>query len=320
VRGMLTLDYPDYRVVAVNDRSEDATGEILDRLAREYPGLTVIHNAQLPAGWLGKNYALYLATRQTQSDLILFTDADVHMAPSTLRRAVAYMGRRQLDLLALAPHARMPGHVLPAFAGAFVTFYLLYTRAWHAPDLGRREHVGIGAFNLVRRSVYERSGTHRAIAMRPDDDVRLGRIVKEAGGRQELAGGADCVTVQWYASIGELVRGFEKNAFAGLDYRLSRVVMATVAQSLTIVWPFLGVLLTSGWSQGACLLGAMAWLITYARMAPYGGISPWYAPALPLVSLLFQFIIWRATLITLTQGGMTWRGTFYSLDELRANA
>src|SRR4051812_11517909 len=52
-RSMLAQDSPALEVVAVDDRSIDATGAILDRLGGEYPRLRVVHVRELPPGWLG---------------------------------------------------------------------------------------------------------------------------------------------------------------------------------------------------------------------------------------------------------------------------
>ena len=103
VPTMLALDYPDLEVIAVNDRSEDDTGAILDRLAAADPRLKVVHVTELPAGWLGKNHALADGGAAATGEWILFTDADIHFRPDVLRRAVAHARAHSLDHLAAIP-------------------------------------------------------------------------------------------------------------------------------------------------------------------------------------------------------------------------
>ncbi|MCI5159154.1 MAG: glycosyltransferase family 2 protein, partial [Candidatus Electrothrix sp. AUS1_2] len=99
--SVLSLDYPNLEIIVLDDRSTDATPQILDRMASQHPRLRVIHITELPAGWLGKNHALHLGAARATGEYLLFTDADVHYTPDTLRRAVARMETRTLDHLSL---------------------------------------------------------------------------------------------------------------------------------------------------------------------------------------------------------------------------
>ena len=95
LRRLIALDYPNYQVIAVNDRSSDRTGAIMDAVAASSNGrLKVVHVTELPAGWLGKTHAMWSAARQSDSDWILFTDADVMFRPDCLRRTIAYAEAR----------------------------------------------------------------------------------------------------------------------------------------------------------------------------------------------------------------------------------
>jgi cellulose synthase/poly-beta-1,6-N-acetylglucosamine synthase-like glycosyltransferase len=53
LQSLLALDYPDYELIVVDDRSEDDTGRILDEMAAASPRLQVIRIEELPPGWLG---------------------------------------------------------------------------------------------------------------------------------------------------------------------------------------------------------------------------------------------------------------------------
>lgn len=305
--------------IVVDDRSDDGTGAILDRMAAEDAALRVFHVAELPAGWLGKNHALWLGAQAARGDLLLFTDADVVLAPDTVARAAAYLEREGMDHVTIAPRVIMPGWLLQAFGITFGIFFSLFTRPWKARDPRSRQHVGIGAFNLVRADAYRRMGTHQAIAMRPDDDVKLGKLVKKHGFRSDFVLGAEYVSVEWYHSLAEVIRGLRKNGFAGLDYRLWLVLVATAGMLVFFIWPWAAVWVTDGWTRGLYAAAVGLMLMMFAGMAQAQGTPWWLGVLFPLTCVLFLVVVWNATIYALWNRGIEWRGTHYPLDELRAN-
>jgi cellulose synthase/poly-beta-1,6-N-acetylglucosamine synthase-like glycosyltransferase len=336
VTSLLRLDYPALEIVIVNDRSTDETGAILERLTRVLsgfvtaeasakaisrtsdrgPSLKIVTITELPDGWLGKNYALQIGADAAIGELILFTDADIVFEPSALRRAVTLMEEQKVDHLAVIPDIVVPGIALNAFVAAFGVFFSMYARPWKVRDPRSRAHIGVGAFNLIRVEAYRAIGGHRAIAMRPDDDMKLGKLVKKHGFRQDVAVGRDMLTVEWYASVGEMIDGLMKNAFAGVDYSLWKVVASSVALFLMNVWPFLAVFLTSGTTRAlnavsVLLIALIFWTVNGTRVA--------YVLAFPAAALLFIYIMWRSALIAVVSGKITWRGTAYPLSQMRAN-
>ena len=319
LRSLLGQDAPRLEVIVVDDRSGDATGAILDRVAAAEPRLRVVHVAELPPGWLGKNHALWLGAGAAAGELILFTDADVVMAPDTLRRAAAFMRQERLDHLPAAMHVDMPGWLLQAFGVTFGVLFSLFTRPWKAKDPKSMTHVGVGAFNLIRADAYRRIGTHRAIAMRPDDDLKLGKLVKLHGLRQDFVNATRHVRVEWYHSVPEAIHGLRKNGFAGVDYRLWLVLVTTVLQPLFFIWPFIAVFATTGPTRILNLVTVAAILVVFAGGAREQRVRWWYGFAWPLCIALFLVCIWNATLYALIHRGIEWRGTHYSLDELKAN-
>ncbi|MFP5286679.1 MAG: glycosyltransferase family 2 protein, partial [Thermoanaerobaculia bacterium] len=246
LRSVLAQDYPNLEFVVVDDRSTDRTGEILDRMAAADPRLRVVHVTGLPPGWLGKNHALHLGSEGASGDHLLFTDADVVLAPSTVSRAVGFLEREGLDHVTVSPEVERPSLLFEMFIGAFSFFFALFVKPWKARDPKSGKHVGIGAFNLVRAASWRAAGGHRAIALRPDDDLKLGKLLKKNGFRQEFLFGQGLVRVEWYASVRELIHGTTKNSFAAVDYSLPVVIASTVSQLSLNVWPFLGLFLTAG--------------------------------------------------------------------------
>jgi cellulose synthase/poly-beta-1,6-N-acetylglucosamine synthase-like glycosyltransferase len=319
LRSVLAQDWEPLEIVVVDDRSTDRTGEILDRMAVAEPRLRIVHVTELPPGWLGKNHAMQLGAEQAAGELLLFTDADVVLDPTTLRRAVAYLQENRLDHLTVAPEIRVPGVVLKTFVAVFSIFFAMYVKPWKARDPRSPKHIGIGAFNLVRTAAWHAAGTHRAIAMRPDDDLKLGKLLKKNGFRQDLAFGGGLVSVEWYHSVRELVDGLMKNAFAGVDYRVWVVVLSTVLQLAFFVWPFAGVFLTDGPTRLLNLVAVALLLILCWVNARLTHLPVWTGLGFPFATLFFLYIVWRAMILTLVQGGIRWRGTLYPLKELKAN-
>lgn len=317
--SVLAQRYGPLEVVVVDDRSADATGAILDRMAAADPRLRVVHVAELPPGWLGKNHALHVGAAGARGEYLLFTDADVVMEPDAVARAVAYARGHGIDHLAAGPRVEMPSLPLRVFVVLFTLFFSIAFRPWKVRDPRSPAHIGVGAFNLVRTAAYRAAGGHRPIAMRPDDDLKLGKLMKKHGFRQDFVVATESLRVEWYRTFGELVRGLMKNGFAGVDYRLRLVVAATVAQLLVFVLPWAAVWFTGGAAQ--LLFGAAVALAfgMYAGAARAQGVSPLYGLLFPVATLAFLYIVWRAAIVTLARGGIEWRGTHYPLDELRAN-
>ena len=316
LRSVLALDYARLEIIAVNDRSTDATGEILERLALEQPKLRVLHVRELPAGWLGKNHALFQGAQLAGGDYLLFTDADVVFQPSVIARAAAHCELNRLDHLAVFPSVPVTEPLLAMlllmFKGALLSRY----KPWKAPH-SPRHFLGIGAFNMVRASVYRKAGGHGAIPLAVLDDIVLGRLMKQHGGRQEILNGSGAIAVEWYRSTRQLIRGVRKNAFASLDYSMAKLLGATALLLLVRFWPWIGLLATDGaawWLNLAAILAALAFYLDLLRDT---GWSRWCLAFMPVSSLVAIYALWNGSLSALLGGGIEWRGTRYSLDELR---
>lgn len=319
LQSVLQLDYPDFEILIVNDRSTDRTGEILEKMARANSIIRPLHITALPKGWLGKNHALYRAAQAATGELLLFTDADIVMHPAALRNAVQYLLVQRLDHLTASPALKMPGVWLNLFAGFFNMAFFMYAQPWKVKNSRSNKFIGVGAFNLIRAATYHAIGTHQAIAMRPDDDMKLGKLVKQHDGKSEFLHGTRMLCVEWYDSLHAVIQGLEKNIFAGLDYKLWPVIHGTIANLIFWVWPFIGMFFTGGPTQifNFAIVGII--LLIYGYGAGIGNLPRGYGIGVPIAALFFIFLIWNSTLKTLINRGINWRGTFYPLTELKAN-
>lgn len=320
IESLLCQDYPDLEVVLVDDRSEDATGVIVEALAARHANVRGLHVTSLPEGWLGKVHALHAGSKSASGDFLLFTDADVHFEPRALRRAVAHCEATGIDHLAIAPQVTSPGFLQASVAAAFVTGFVLGTRAGGVSRPGSEAFVGIGAFNLVRRTVFERTPGFEWLRMEVLDDVGLALMMHRAGARKEFALGLDDVRITWYPSLSAMANGLEKNLFGAVaryDYaRLTAFLLLIFAS-----FAGLGAALVQPWSVAVRLLGVAALTAVLGNalvVRVRTGVSMGPLLLAPVGGIILVGILIRSAYQCLRRGGVVWRGTLYPVAALRA--
>jgi hypothetical protein len=277
-----------------------------------------IHVRELPAGWLGKVHALDAGTRASSGEWVLYTDADVHFAPGTLRKAVADALHGQLDHLVLMPGFREASFGMNVVLSAFLNGFLLFVRPASIGRPRSRAFAGAGAFNLIRRAALERTGGFEWLRMEVVDDVGLGLMLHRAGARGGFAVAFREVNVRWYPTVGALVRGLEKNLFAGARYSLFRLFASLPGIAALLLAPGASLVIRSVpvlWTAGAAAalsLIAVALVLKARHRLPL-------LPALlsPAGTAVLAVAMLRSGVRCALRGGIDWRGTFYPLGELR---
>lgn len=314
------IDYPELEIIGVDDRSKDATGRIVDAFAVKHPRFRAIHVTELPDGWLGKPHALQKGYEAASGEWLLFTDADVRFQPDALRRAMAVARERKLDHLSLFGDVDMVGFWETVLITFFGMAFHLATNPSGVTNPKSSAYMGVGAFQMVKRAAYEASGGHRRLAMEVIDDMKLGKIVKGAGFRSGVGIAQGAVAVRWHAGAGNVIRGVTKNFFAGTGFSVARVIFSIAGLLLTNVAPFLGVAFGHGWVRVLAAVGLVMALALQCGVDVVLRASPLYCLTLPLGAILFGYMLLRSMVVTLRQGGIIWRGTFYPLAELRRGA
>jgi len=328
LRLLLALDYGNYEVIAVNDRSTDRTGEIMERVAHDshfsqkrrevgHPILRVIHHRELPAGWLGKTYAMWSAANTANGDWLLFTDADVLFRADSLRRALAYAEAERADHVVLFPEMIMKTVGEYMTIAFFQTMFVFGHRPWKVADPKSRDHMGVGAFNLVRRSAYEAVGTYAALRMEVLDDMKLGKVVKNAGFAQRNVFGRDLISIRWARGAMGVVDNLTKNFFAILSFQWWRALISTFGMAFLNLMPFIGVWLAHGWARLPYAIALLSIFMIYVGMSWHSKVPAYCFVLHPVSSALFVYILLRSTAHTLWRDGVVWRGTKYPLEELR---
>jgi glycosyltransferase involved in cell wall biosynthesis len=317
---LLNLDYSNYEIIAVNDRSTDRTGAIMEKVAASPAArgrLHLIHHLQLPAGWMGKTHAMWTAANQSSGDWLLFTDADVLFKPDSLRRALAYAEAAKADHLVLFPRMimkRVGERMMIAF---FQAMFVFGHRPWKVADPKARDHMGVGAFNMVRRSVYESVGTYAALRMEVLDDMKLGKIVKNAGFAQRNVFGEDLISIRWARGAMGIVNNLTKNFFAILSFQWWRTIISVFGLAFLNLLPFAGVWFAHGWARLPYAIALLAMFLIYVGMSSRSDVPAYYFVLHPVSSVLFIYTLLRSMSHTLWNDGIIWRGTKYPLEELR---
>jgi len=324
LESLLNQDYPNLQILAVNDRSTDTTGDLMDALAVQHPQkLRAIHITELPADWLGKTHAMALAARHAVAihhpDYLLFTDADITFHREVIRRSLVHAVATQADHFVTfpTPLIKTPGEGM--LLGYLQVMGLWATRPWRAADpKSIRDSIGIGAFNLLRIRAYQQLGGFDSLRMEILEDLTLARRVKLAGLRQRVAIAPGMVSLHWAPGAMGVVNVMTKNLYAVFRFRTSLVLLTCLWLTLFCLGPI--AYLTVPETRIPSILTLAAIAILYILSSRHSRISPWYATLFPAGATLFLYSILRSVITTLKAGGVTWRGTFYPLAELRKNA
>jgi chlorobactene glucosyltransferase len=319
LRSILAQDYGRFEVIVVNDRSTDATGAILETLAKSDQRLRVIEGEELPAGWLGKPYAMQQAFNQARGEWILATDADVIFDPTALRIALDHCLEGKGDALTLIPHFEASSFwervMIPTWAWVLTMFTLVY-RIGNPKTAGA---VGIGGFFLMRRDVLERIGGYEALKDEVMEDVRLAEMIKRSGARLFTQYAPNLVSTRMYRNFGEMWECSTKNWFAGMKFSLPFALSCVASMYLMSVVPPLialtsAIAIAAGASSDLWLLfipAALSWLVQVLVLgiASMGSkVSPVYALTAPLGLSLLYAMLFDSTMRITRGKGVTWKG------------
>jgi Glycosyl transferase family 2 len=325
LRSVLALDYPNFEVFAIDDRSTDSTGAILDRIAAGHQGeppLRVLHITELPSGWLGKPHAMWLAAQQAAAsdpppEWLLFTDADVRFRSGCLRRAIACAEQQRADHLVLFPTHTLRTAGEKIMLGGFQMLFVFGHRPWKVADPNSDDFIGLGPFNLIRRGAYETIGTFRALRLEVIEDMKLGKLIKQHRLAQRIVFGPGLLPWSWGTGAFGLVRNLTKNLFALMQFRPAKAVGASALWLFLNLAPLAGVLLAPGWARLPYLAALAAMAAIYVGMGRLTSVRAWTFLLHPLSALLMVYTMLCSMAHTLRHRGVIWRGTRYDLEELR---
>ncbi len=197
LKSLIEQDYENYEIIAVDDRSDDRTGEIIKKIAQKNSKLIYVLAEPKPEKWTGKNWACIEGFKKAAGELLLFTDADTFHSKGVISLAVDHMMSQDLDALTVIPKMlcldRWTAITLPVLS----TF--LHTRfsALRVNDSSKKTGYFFGSFFIIKRKTYEMVGTHEGVKAEIVEDGALGKKVKEAGFKLKMVRGEHLVEAVW---------------------------------------------------------------------------------------------------------------------------
>ena len=235
-----------WHVIVIDDDSSDATAAIAESITQAYATDCTAEVSVLAAGarpqgerWVGKNWACSRAMEQVTSAWVLFLDADVSLAPSTLRRALHQAVHEQADLFSLAPRlvcsCLAEWMVQPIMASLLGLGFPIAAANDPASDIA----FAAGPFMLFRTDSYAAIGGHRAMAGEVVEDLALAQRIKRSGYRLRYCLGLDAVDLQMYSDLASLWEGWSKNWFLGLERSVVKALGAGGVVLLMFSGPWL---------------------------------------------------------------------------------
>jgi len=303
-----------YHVIVVDDHSEDSTGALALEAAHAAGAagrLTVTQSESLPGGWRGKVWAMQQGAERGSSftpDYYWFTDADITHSPNTLARLAARAESEKLDLASLMVLLQAKSFAERLLIPPFLYFFLkLYPPKWIVNPRARTAGAAGGCV-LLRRTALERIGGMAAIRAEVIDDCALARAVKRSGGKIWMGLTRRSVSLRAYESFGEIRDLIARTAFTQLGYSSLLLVGTLLGMILTYLLP---VAFTFAGQPVLWRLGLAAWAlmaVTYLPTLRFYGLSPLWAPALPLAAAFYSYATWlSAARYWLGKGGQ-WKG------------
>ncbi|MFD1018581.1 glycosyltransferase [Thalassobacillus hwangdonensis] len=318
IDSLLKQKQVDLEIIPVNDRSSDRTDEIIDTIARNHASVKPIHIKELPEGWLGKNHALSVGAEKATGTYIVFADADVNFSEDMLSKALACIKNECADHLTVAPAFTASSTLLKGFISIFLFGFTVLKRPWRANKNKRTGGIGIGAFQMIMKSCYQETGGYSRLRMRPDDDLAFGQHVKRLGYRQRIVTGLSDLKVEWYPDLKTAVRGLEKNVFAGFNYSILAAAATIIAVFVTHILPFILLIIGRPTIQIISLTLCFLLLCMYSlTTVKFTNFPIFIVLLLPLSASLILFTIVRSLWLTWKHKGIYWRGTHYSLKEMK---
>lgn len=318
MKASLSAGYPSLQVVAVDDRSSDGTGDILERLAAADPRLVVAHVTEARPGWLGKLAALDEGVARATGDWLLFADADVVLLPGALERIVAHCLAEGLDYVTAYPSIEPAGFLAGTCYAAMGPTLAGAGRLWAAADPDSDVAVGMGAFILMRRDLLERSEGLEWLRLEVADDMGLGLLAARAGGRCGVLNARGLLRLPWYSGVGEMFDKLQKNWF-GIVGRFEPVRLAALAAA--VLWCSTSGLLALVAPSPVHVAGALAapalMLGTALLTSRWMGLPLLPAFFVPLGCVLLGAMMIHANVQGVRLGGIRWRGVVYPSAELK---
>ena len=321
IDSALAQEYPNFNVIAIDDRSTDNTGAVMDDIASRHPNLKAFHNTVAPPpGWTGKNNALHQGVKHADGAWLLFVDSDVVLERDALLSSMEVVLRKGFDLLSLLPrlesHSFWESLLVPLAASAASSMYLVPLTNNH---LMKDTAFANGQFLLISREAYHAIGGHETVRDRYCEDVEIARLLKSSGWKPRVAWGNDFCAVRMYNSLDAIFKGWGRIFYAGRAGSPWRTITAVIVLLLCCFSAYaalaFGIYRVAryadwGWLAAASVhLGLLTYFV--ATMYRWSGNPRRNALLFPLGGAMLLGIFLKALRMCVTKR-VEWRGTSYS--------
>ena len=328
VEAVLNQDYPNLEVIVLDDRSTDATHEILVSIrsaTRPANKLQIINGSDLPSGWAGKPHALHQASASARGEWFCFVDADTFLSPQALSACYAKATETKADMFTIMTFQILGSFWEKTVMPLVMTALSVGFSPRKVNDPETKDAIANGQFILIKRSVYDAIGGHESVKDQIVEDKAISEQVKWNGHRLIVANGAKVARTRMYTSLPEMWEGWTKNIYLGLRDQTSLLWLGVFGAFLALItvfflpiWPLLGLVWYFNNGGGLALavvaesLVMWAYLIfVRAKVSINMEISPWYALTTPLGAGVFGAMMLTSAWKVISGQGVSWRGRSY---------
>ena len=272
---LLKQDYPTLEVIIVDDRSTDKTAAIVKTLMEKNSNVQLVKITKLPQGWLGKNHAMYQGAKVAKGKWLLFLDGDVYFSKNAVSTGMHYLQQHDLNNLTLIPEFKQKSFWLDALitAGALAFYFKL--KPWRAKQKNIHFYAGIGTYNLMLRDMYFSFDGHQSFPMCILDDVKLGKQLKKHGAKQCCLDGQGLISINWYETVFEMIKGTEKNSFAHCRFSILTLLSESILGLCLFIWPLISLFLMDSSFKWLNVISIFLTGYLYADYAKMKNLSCW---------------------------------------------
>lgn len=305
--GLLKQDYPNFEIIVLNDHSEDSTLQIIQEYQKKDNQIQFINGQDLPAGWLGKNWACHQLSQAATGDLFIFTDADNRHASFAVKNTVAHIQNLKLGLISAFPQqwtVTLAEKMIVPIMDIFVYGTLPLWATYYLPFPSMA--AANGQWIAFTRDAYQQLGGHETVKNELVEDTFLARLAKKKKIKTLTTAGTDAVFSRMYQNANEVWHGFSKNFYGLAGYK--NIVFFGIIFSMLIAFvsPYVLWIISSVRTLAIVAIGmnlSVRILISIKYKHPF-----WVSILLHPISMLYAVFIGLNSFWSINRGTIRWKG------------